>query len=210
MGRNPPVLLLWMRLAGSGIDYAFILAPVAVLSFQLGLRGGEARMLGYGVACVLGVLFGLALLAWSLRQPLDRSRPVPGLVRWSFVIFVIALLVVSTRLILKIPNSLPWTITPELSVVIGWMFLGAAAYFVYGLLRPSWANAGGQMAGFLAYDVVLIVPFLQRLPTVAPEFRLGLIIYTVVVTYSGLLAFYFLFLHRATRLWGASPAPKPA
>jgi hypothetical protein len=81
------------------------------------------------------------------------------------------------------------------------MFLGAAMYFAYGLLRPSWLNSAGQLIGFLAYDVVLIVPFLTRLPTTPPEFQAGLIIYTVVVTCSGLLAFYYLFIHKPTRLW---------
>ena len=62
------------------------------------------------------------------------------------------------------------------------------------------SNAAGQLAGFLAYDVVLIVPFLQRLPTTPPEHLTGLIIYTAVVTYSGLLAIYYLFLYRPTRV----------
>ena len=62
------------------------------------------------------------------------------------------------------------------------------ALFGLGLLRPGWLNAAGQLAGFLAYNVVLIAPFLMRLPTTAPEQRTGLIIYTAVVTYSGLLA----------------------
>jgi hypothetical protein len=109
--------------------------------------------------------------------------------------------VVSTRLIFKVPNTIPWKITPELSVVIGGMFLGAAAYFVYALLRPSWVNSAGQLVGFLAYDVVLIVPFLTRLPSAAPEVRLGLTIYTAVVTLSGLLAIYYLFIHKPTRLF---------
>jgi hypothetical protein len=87
-----------------------------------------------------------------------------------------------------------------LSVLAGCLFLGAAAYFVYGLVRPSWANAGGQLAGFLAYDLVLIGPLLSRLPAIAPEFRLSLIIYLVVVIYSGLLAVYYLFIYRPTRL----------
>jgi hypothetical protein len=81
------------------------------------------------------------------------------------------------------------------------MFLGAAVYFAYGLLRPSWLNSAGQLIGFLAYDLVLIVPFLTRLPATAPEFRLGLYIYTTVVTLSGLLAIYYLFLHKPTREW---------
>jgi hypothetical protein len=80
------------------------------------------------------------------------------------------------------------------------MFFGAATYFVYALMRPTWVNAAGQLAGFLAYDVVLIVPFLSRLPTAAPEHRIGLIIYTAVVIYSGLLAIYFLVIHKPTRV----------
>ena len=38
------------------------------------------------------------------------------------------------------------------------------------------------------------------LSTVTPEHRLGLWIYTIVVIYSGLLASYYLFIHRPTRL----------
>ena len=95
---------------------------------------------------------------------MNLEIPLPGLVRWSFIVFIAALLVVSTRLLMQVPNVIPWKITPDLSLVIGWMFIGAAMYFAYGLLRPGWVNAAGQLAGFLAYDVALIVPFLQRLP----------------------------------------------
>ena len=121
--------------------------------------------------------------------------------RVSFIIFILALLIVSVSLILKVPNIIPWAITPQLSVVIGWMFFGAMTYFIYTLMRPNWLNAAGQLAGFLAYDLVLIVPFLTRLPTVTTERRLGLIIYTVVVIYSGLLAIYYLFINKPTRVW---------
>jgi hypothetical protein len=194
-------------LAGIGLDYLIILAPVAVYSMQLGASTGNSQFTVYGIACVFGALFGLWLLLWSIRIPIDTSIPMPRLVRWSFVVFIVALLIVSVQLILQVPNVLPWVITPELSVVIGWMFLGAAGYFVYALLRPSWNNSAGQLAGFLAYDVVLIVPFLQRLPTVAPQFQTGLIIYTAVVIYSGLLAFYYLFINKTTRVWGRKPLP---
>ncbi len=89
--------------------------------------------------------------------------------------------------------------TPELSIIVGCIFLGAAVYFIYALLRPSWANAAGQLSGFLVYDLVLIIPFLRTSePTVAPEFRTGLIVYTFVVVYSGLLAIYYLFINKHT------------
>ena len=102
-------------------DRVMILAPVAILSFQLGASSGNSQLTTYGIACVLGALFGLGLVLWSIRIPIDRTLPMPGFVRWSFIAFIGALLLVSTRLILKVPNSIPWKITPELSVVIGWM-----------------------------------------------------------------------------------------
>jgi hypothetical protein len=186
-------------LVGIGIDYLLILLPVSLLCWQLGASSGALNMTVYAVICFLGALFGVWLIIKAARIPIPPQPPAPALVRASFVVFIIALLYVSIQLILKVPEVLPWMITPELSVLIGWMFIGAAGYFIYAVLRPSWGNAGGQLAGFLAYDLVLIVPFLQRLPAVAPNFRTNLIIYIVVVTYSGLLAFYFLFIHKTTR-----------
>lgn len=188
-------------LAGVGLDYTVILAPMGAYILWLGLAGGDSGKTIYGVIVAAGAVFGLWLFRWSRGLPMpDATIPMPPLVRWSFVVFVVALLYTSTRLFLNIP-TIPWPLTPELAVVVGCIFLGAAAYFIYGLLRPSWANAGGQLSGFLAYDLVLIVPFLTRLPEVAPEFRTGLIVYTIVVVYSGLLAIYYLFINKTTRLF---------
>jgi len=187
-------------LAGIGLDYLVMPAPVSIVLFQMAAGGGSPLLIASAIGIMFAAIFGLGLFLWSRRIPLDPVPPMPGPVRWSFIIFILALLIVSLRLILKVPNVIPWTITPELSVVIGWMFFGAATYFAYALLRPSWLNSAGQLAGFLAYDAVLIVPFLTRLPTVAPELRMGLTIYTLVVIYSGLLAIYYLFIHKTTRL----------
>jgi hypothetical protein len=188
-------------LAGVGLDYLVILAPMAAYILWLGLAGGDSGKTIYGVLCAAGALFGLWLFWWSRRLPMpDEAIPMPPLVRWSFVVFVVALLFTCTRLFLGIP-TIPWPLTLELSVIVGCIFLGAAAYFIYGLLRPSWANAGGQLSGFLMYDLVLIIPFLRALPNVAPAFRTGLIVYIIVVAYSGLLAIYFLFINKSTRLF---------
>lgn len=193
-------------LAGIGFDYVTILLPTSIVSFQLAAGGGSSILVLYAVMCLIGALFGLGVVFWTVRIPIEKSPPVPGLVRWSFGVFIAALLLVSVRLIAKVPNSIPWKITPDLSVVIGWMFLGAAMYFVYGVVRPSWRNAAGQLAGFLAYDLVLIIPFITHLPTVAPENKVGLYIYTTVVVYSGLLGAYYLFVNRSTRILGAGTA----
>ncbi len=185
-------------LAGVGLDYLVILAPMSVYILWLGAGRSDTGKIAYGVICAMGALFGLWLFLRARQIPLDMSIPQPLPVRWSFVIFVLALFYACARLFLQ-TSIIPWKLTPELSVVVGFMFLGAAAFFIYSLLKPSWANSGGQLSGFLAYDIVLIVPFLRTLPNVAPEFRTGLILYTIVVVYSALLAIYYLFINRSTR-----------
>jgi hypothetical protein len=189
------------------LDYLAILVPFSVFSFAHaagGAEGASAHVAVFAVTCVAGALVGLMLLRWSLGHPWRDPRPTPRLVRGSFAFFVVALVVVASLLIARVPDILPWPITPELSTLIGIMFLGAAAYFAYGVVAPRWENAGGQMAGFLAYDVVLIIPFLVRLPTIDERLRINLIVYTAVVAFSGLLAIWYLALDPRTR--GRAPA----
>jgi hypothetical protein len=193
-------------LAGIALDYLLILAPATVISLAGALGGGGAGMAAFGVACAVGVVFGLWLLRRSLAHRWRDPRPLPGPVRWAFALFIVALLLVGGALAIRVPNIMPWTITPELSTLFGLMFLGAAAYFAFGLVEPRWEDAGGQLAGFLAYDIVLVVPFLQRLPTVDESLRINLVIYTAVVIGSGLLAIWYLVLDRRTRIGSTVPA----
>ena len=188
-------------LSGIALDYIAILLPVTILMLQV--AEGRASYIVYGIVCAGGALFGLMLWLQTFRVPIKSAPPTPRIVYGSFVVFVIALAIAGGALILKSPNVLPWNVTPETGAVFGWMFIGAAAYFAYAVVRPSWHNAGGQLAGFLIYDVVLIVPFLQRLSTNGPT--VNLVIYLAVVIYSGVLAAYFLFVNSTTRLI----APRP-
>lgn len=185
-------------LAGVALDYLTIFLPMGVFAFQI--VGRRSAVTLFGVACAIGALFGLGLFLWSRRIPIQDSRPTPRLARGSFAIFVVALVLFGGQMVLKVPNILPWTVPAEGSVVYGWIFLGAAAYFAYGLLRPGWFNTGGQLAGFLAYDLILIIPFLTRLPNIEPERKVSLIVYIIVVSYSGLLALYYLFINTKTRV----------
>ena len=72
-------------------------------------------------------------------------------------------------------------------------------YFGFSLVRPLWANGRGQLMGFLAYDLVLIGPFLRHFGTVDPALWINLVVYTTVLAYSALVASYYLFIHPATR-----------
>ena len=93
----------------------------------------------------------------------------------------------------------PWDLNPDSSVVFGCIFLGDAFYFLYALLRPRWGNAFGQLLSFLAYDLVLIVPFVLLIDTVKPDRIFGLIVYITVLLYSGGLAVYYLLIDPQTR-----------
>jgi len=67
------------------------------------------------------------------------------------------------------------------------------------LIRPRWANTAGQLAGFLAYDLVLVVPFLNMLPTIPDHWRFNLLLYMTIVVSSGILSAYYLFLSPLTQ-----------
>lgn len=192
---------VWMRqpgaIVGIGLDYLLIFIPMAV--FVLQIAAGRGNLIMLGLACISGALFGIWVLFCARRVPITDTRPQPRLVRFSYIVFVVALILVGGAMILKTPNVIPWSITPDISVIYGWMFLGAAGFFAYSLFRPSWINSGSQLIGFLAYDLVLIVPFLNSFGTVAPQLRFNLIVYTGVLVYSGLLAIYYLFIHAETR-----------
>lgn len=185
--------------AGIALDILVIFGPlVAFLVLLDPALGGGLSIVLLGSVTVLAV--GAWLLAVSIREPFRDPRPTPRPVLVAFGVFSVALLGVGGALVLGVPDVLPWRLTRELSVVCGCIFLGAAAYFVYGLVRPRWTNAGGQLAGFLAYDLVLIGPFVGRLSTVPDQWRASQILYIVVLVVSGLLAAWYLFLDPVTRI----------
>lgn len=152
-------------------------------------------------AFVMGVsaIINCSIFLYTRRLEVIDRRPLPKLIKYSFVLFGILLILVGTALVLVSPNVVPWDVTPEGSVIYGLIFLGASAYFVYALRNPFWENAVGPLLGFFAYDAILIVPFINRFSDVPDEQRLSLIIYTAVVTYSGLLSIYYLFINPETR-----------
>ena len=200
---------LWMRadgaLAGIGLDYSVTFIALTIYALQLYAERPTPLLLGFVIASIAGLLFGLGLFAWALRQPLPPTPQLPLLLRISFMVFVIVLLLAGIQLVLRTPGILPWQTTQISASLYGWMFIGSASYFTYGLLRPGWSNAGGQLAGFLGYDLVLILPVLLLFRNITPALLPNLIIYLAVLIYSGALAIYYLFLNRETRLFPRHP-----
>lgn len=176
----------------------FVIAITTSTYFFILVSRGRSEMLLFGLIAALMAIASAAAFLWSRRLPITDERPTPGLVRASFGIFVTVLLLAGGALILRKP-IFPWELNPDSSVVFGCIFLGDAFYFLHGLLRPRWANAAGQLLSFLAYDLVLIVPFMALFNTVEPGRRVNLIVYIAVLIYSGALAGYYLLANLNTR-----------
>lgn len=196
-------------LAGVGLDVATSFAPIAVYAGALGLASGDVGMLVLAVVGAASFVGGWSLHRRSRGIPAVDARPMPRPVRSAFVVFVGALLLVGTLLVARVPNVAPWSMPAELSTFFGFLFLGSAAYFWYGLRRPTWDNAIGQLAAFLAYDLVMIEPLVERLPTVPSSFALSLWLYIAVVVGSAILAAWYLLLDPRWRVWGRGSEPLP-
>ena len=165
--------------------------------FQLVIQQGRWNLIPFGIAALLAAIASGASFLWSRRLPFTDPRPTPRLVRISFGVFIASLFLAGGALLVRSP-IFPWELNPDSAVIFGCIFIGDAFYFLYGLLRPRWQNAFGQLLSFLAYDLALIGPFLALFDTVKPEHWVNLVVYTAVLIYSGALAVYFLFIRPPT------------
>jgi hypothetical protein len=185
---------------GGALDLAIFAFGSSIYMFQsYGVMERERVLVGAIVTLLLAV-FSLAACVISYQFPFKDTRPMPRLLRYSFAFFGLTLIVAGIGLVLKQP-VFPWRLSGEASIIYGWIFLGAAAYFWYGFFRPVLGNANGQFLGFLVYDLILIGPFLAHLNEGEPQYRLSLLIYLTVIIYSGVLAIYYLLISPETRVW---------
>ena len=200
--------VIWMGLSGElaamrGGSLDFAVTYIGLSSMLLVAGGAVSSMLSVPLFLAITVgsfLFNITLFYLIKDLPIKDRRRIPLLLRGSFLIFFLLLVIVGTALVMRYPAIFPWPLKPQSSITFGWIFLGASVYFFYGFMRPSWGNACGQLLGFLAYDVILLVPFFKHLDTVKQEHQLSLYIYTGVLIYSALLSLYYLLIHSDTRL----------
>jgi hypothetical protein len=191
--------LIWIGASG---DLAAIRpGAVNVLAVSAGLGGQAGWKLATGATDQRLVVFAAAvaaiaalsavLLVLARKVPWRDPRPTPWLVRMGFALFVLVLLFTGGLLVQRV-QVFPWVLDPDSAMAYGVLFLGAAAYFIYAVLEPVWSNAKGQLLGFLAYDAVLLIPYIRMWPSTAGDQRLGLAVYLGVIVVSGAIALWFL------------------
>lgn len=190
---------------GGALGFALMNGGIAAFTASLSSDPGRpgSLLLGWAVATGILALGGAALLLLGPRFPRRDTRPVPPLVRISFLVFSLALFAATLMLLARLPVVFPWKLKPESSTMFGFLFLASACYFLDGFLRPGVANASGQLLGFFVYDAILIPPYLRHWPKAAGGFRVSLAIYLVVLFWSAALAIWFWLRLRRERRGGA-------
>lgn len=136
-------------------------APVVGLYLAwLALDRRDGDLAGFAIVSFALGAAAVLLARWARRVPLRDVRPLPALFRWSFVVFCGLLILVGGALTLHM-DAFPWQLTPENSTIIGLIFLSAALLFAWILAHPTWAYGEMAMTAFLAYDLVLFVPYID-------------------------------------------------
>jgi len=201
--------LIWIGLSeqfgglpGYGLSFGIMYAGMALSALLFYPRMQQPALLWF--ALIVGVAAALCLtLYFRTRDNVQNSQPTPQIVRLAFIAEVLVLVGAGILLLLKVPNTLPWNLSPESSVLYGWVFLGLAIYYLYAVLKPQWIHALGPLLGFLVYDLVLVSPLFARFGNLQPEHILGQVAASIIIIFSALLGVYYLFVNPETRLGGA-------
>lgn len=178
--------------------YTTLTVSLVILSQQDGAAGLSVGAVATGLASLLFATLFVRVRCYPIRD----ARPLPAPVRVAFVLYSALLAIVGLAILFRVANIFPLSLSPIGDASIGSFFVGAACYFVYALRRPVWGNAAGPMWAFLAYDAMLIVPFLLQFGHVGAGHLASLIVNTVVLVYSGALSVYYLLLQPAMRVLG--------
>ena len=186
-------------LAGYGMSFGIMYAGMGISALLFYLRDQNPALVWFSfVMCTLAVFGGIIFV--RTRRLADDRQPTPRIVIYAFMAEVLVLAGAGILLILKVPNTLPWNLSGESSVLYGWVFLGLAFYYLYAVLNPQWIHAIGPLLGFLVYDLVLFSPLFARFGNLQPEHVRGQVAASVIIIFSAALGVYYLFVNPATRL----------
>jgi hypothetical protein len=186
-------------LAGYGLSFGIMYAGMGLSALLFFVRDQSPQLAWF--ALVMGVLAALgATLFFRTRNSVQDSHQTPRIVRPAFSVEVLILAGAGVLLLLKVPNTLPWNLSAESSVLYGWVFLGLAVYYLYAILKPQWIHALGPLLGFLVYDLILFSPLFVRFSNLRPEHVRGQIAASIIIIFSAVLGIYYLFLNPTTRL----------
>lgn len=186
--------------AGGFLHLATMLGGAALVLFPLGQDRADPALTRFALAFAAGAAGSVAAFTWALGRPLRDARRLPGALRVWCVLYILIVVPAGIALIRVAPGIMPWPLKPESSMVYGWIFVAAAWSFAYPLLKPTVEHIRVGLFGFLAYDAVLIPPFVRHFESVRPELRTTLLLYVAALSVSMAVSIYYLFVSPKTRI----------
>jgi hypothetical protein len=186
-------------LAGYGLSFGIMYAGMGISALLFYLQDQNPALAWFAFVMIVLALLG-GMIFMRTRRLAENSQPTPRIVIYAFIAEILVLAGAGILLILKVPNTLPWNLSPESSVLYGWVFLGLAFYYLYAVLNRQWIHALGPLLGFLVYDLVLFSPLFARFGNLQPGHVLGQVAASAIIIFSAALGVYYLFINPVTRL----------
>jgi hypothetical protein len=197
----------WGAATGATMNVGSMNLGAAIFLYQKYGETSDERFLSRAIAFTVFAVINAGVFVWTLKHPIRDRRPASNALRGCFVLFSGLLIVAAVQLMRRSPTIFPWPLEDDTEIMFGWLFLGSAVYFTYGLVRPSWHNMRGQLLAFLAYDLILLPPYLYLFPIVQPDHFRSLCVYIAVLVFSSIVSIYYLFIDRTTRRWAIQDSP---
>lgn len=118
----PLAWLAWTNAMRAAIPGAIdLIVSLGALSIYLALEysrdTANAALLVWAVLLGASVVGNVLVLRAVRRRPFRDSTPMPKPVFIAFIVFAVALVLVGQALVRQVPNIIPWTLSPEASVV---------------------------------------------------------------------------------------------
>jgi hypothetical protein len=191
----------WRAAVGSTLNVGSMNVAAAIFLTYRYQETHDARFATRAIAFTIFAATNVAAFLWSRRWPLVDRRPVDRVLKVAFALFTALLTLAFVQLFRRSPTIFPWELDADTEVMVGTLFFGSAVYFGYGLLATRWHEMRGQLIAFLAYDLVLIVPYLAMFGGVYRNHLPSLIVYVTVIIGSGIFSVYYLFINPRTKGW---------
>lgn len=185
--------LLWVgitrsykALAGGGLSLLATFGAIGLYLLRLHIEG----LIHIGEISLAIALLGLWFLIVGIKIAHSKKDRLPVSTQWLMALMLTIALIQGLFLIVPLPTHFPWMLSNELSVIYGWVLIGASLFFGWTLFEPVWENGYPLLYAILVYDALLIGPFISLLSpaskgTIVP---LYLLLTLIIIVVSGIWA----------------------